>query len=242
LKQAANQISSSPLPQVREQVTNLCINILHSYRKFCATVSSAGQLILPEGLKLLPLYTLALVKSMGLRTDGRIDDRSFWISYVSSISTALAIPLVYPRMMAIHELMSKEMDGSLVPPSIPLSSEHVNDDGIYLLENGEDCLIYVGNSVDPDVMRQLFDISSLDEIQPQFVLQQYDNPLSKKLNDVVNEIRRQRCSYLRFKLCKKGDASGMLFFSYMVEDKTPNGLSYVEFLVHVHRQIQTKMP
>ena len=32
----------------------------------------------------------------------------------------------------------------------------------------------------------------------QFVLQQYDNPLSKKLNDLVNEIRRQRCSYLRY--------------------------------------------
>jgi hypothetical protein len=32
----------------------------------------------------------------------------------------------------------------------------------------------------------------------QFVLQQYDNPLSQKLNDVVNEIRRQRCSYLRY--------------------------------------------
>ncbi|KAI8528602.1 hypothetical protein RHMOL_Rhmol12G0160500 [Rhododendron molle] len=242
LKQVANEIPSSPLPQVREQVTNLCINILHSYRKFCATVSSAGQLILPEALKLLPLYTLALIKSTGLRTDGRIDDRSFWISYVSSISTALAIPLVYPRMVAIQDLISKETDGSIIPPSIPLSSEHVNDDGIYLLENGEDCLIYVGSSVDPGVMRQLFGISSLNEIQPQFVLQQYDNPLSKKLNDVVNEIRRQRCSYLRLKLCKKGDASGMLFFSYMVEDKTPNGLSYVEFLVHVHRQIQTKMP
>ncbi|KAG5522503.1 hypothetical protein RHGRI_034613 [Rhododendron griersonianum] len=204
----ANEIPSSPLPQVREQVTNLCINILHSYRKFCATVSSAGQLILPEALKLLPLYTLALIKSTGLRTDGRIDDRSFWISYVSSISTALAIPLVYPRMVAIQDLISKDTDGSIIPPSIPLSSEHVNDDGIYLLENGEDCLIYVGSSVDPGVMRQLFGISSLDEIQPQFVLQQYDNPLSKKLNDVVNEIRRQRCSYLRLKLCKKGDASG----------------------------------
>lgn len=32
----------------------------------------------------------------------------------------------------------------------------------------------------------------------QFVLQQHDNPLSKKLNEVVNEIRRQRCSYLRY--------------------------------------------
>lgn len=64
----------------------------------------------------------------------------------------------------------QETDGSLIPPSIPLSSEHVNDDGIYLLENGEDCLIYVGNSVDLGVMRQLFGISSLDEIQPQVFL------------------------------------------------------------------------
>ncbi|KAK3017809.1 hypothetical protein RJ639_003666 [Escallonia herrerae] len=176
-----------------------------------------------------------LLKSPGLRADGRIDDRSFWIAYVSPLSTPLAIPLVYPRMIAIHDLNLKDMEG--FPPSIPLSSEHVSDDGIYLLENGEDCLIYVGNSVDPDTMRQLLGISSVDEI----LNQQNDSPLSKKLNDVINEIRRQRCSYLRLKLCKKGDSSGMLFFSYMVEDKTPSGVSYVEFLVHVHRQIQTKM-
>ncbi|KAI8017070.1 Protein transport protein Sec24-like [Camellia lanceoleosa] len=184
----------------------------------------------------------ALVKSTGLRTDGRIDDRSFWISYVSSLCTSMAIPLVYPRMMAIHDLNSKDINESLLLPSIPLSSEHVCDDGVYLLENGEDCLVYVGNSVDPNIMQQLFGISSLDEVPAQFLLQLYDNPLSKKLNDVVNEIRRQRCSYLRLKLCKKGDSSGMLFYSYMVEDKTPNGLSYVEFLVHIHRQIQSKMP
>ena len=49
----------------------------------------------------------ALIKSIGLRTDGRIDDRSFWINYVSSLSTPLAIPLVYPRMLAIHDLGSK---------------------------------------------------------------------------------------------------------------------------------------
>lgn len=35
-------------------------------------------------------------------------------------------------------------------------------------------------------------------LRAQFVLQQYDNPLSKKLNDLINEIRRQRCSYLRY--------------------------------------------
>lgn len=241
LKQAASEIPSSPLSQVREQATNLCINILLSYRKFCATVSSSGQLILPEALKLLPLYTLALMKGTGLKNDGKIDDRSFWVNYVSSVSTPLAIPLVYPRMIPIHDLNSREEDGSIVPAAIPLSSEHVTDEGIYLLENGDDALIYVGNSVDADILSKLFGTSSVDEIPTQFVLQQYENPLSKKLNEVVNEIRRQRCSYLRLRLCKKGDPSGMLFFSCLVEDKNPGGLSYVEFLVHVHRQIQMKM-
>ncbi|XVF36919.1 hypothetical protein REPUB_Repub19eG0100500 [Reevesia pubescens] len=241
LKQAAIEIPTSPLVQLREQVTNLCINILLSYRKFCATVSSSGQLILPEALKLLPLYTLALIKSTGLRNDGRIDDRSFWYNYVSSLSTPLVVPLVYPRMFAIHNLNSKEGDESVLPPIIPLSSEHVSDDGIYLLENGEDALIYSGSLVDSSILQQLFGFSSVDEVPTQFVMQQYDNPLSKKFNDVVNVIRRQRCSYLRLKLCKKGDPSGMMFFSCMVEDKNISGPSYVEFLVHIHRQIQMKM-
>lgn len=49
----------------------------------------------------------ALTKSTGLRTEGKIDERSFWINYVSSISVPLAIPLVYPRMVAIHDLETK---------------------------------------------------------------------------------------------------------------------------------------
>lgn len=59
------------------------------------------------------------------------------------------------------------MDGSLIPPAIPLSSEHVSDDGIYLLESGEDCLIYIGNSANPDIMQQLLGISSVNEIPTQ---------------------------------------------------------------------------
>ncbi|XP_073136765.1 protein transport protein SEC24 B-like isoform X2 [Henckelia pumila] len=241
LKQAANEIPSAPLAQVRDQATNICINILYSYRKFCATVSSSGQLILPEALKLLPLYVLALLKSSGLRTDGRIDDRSFWIGYVSPLAARLAIPLVYPRMIVLHDLDEKESDNIVIPTSVPLSSEHISDEGVYLLENGEECLIYVGNSVQPNILQKLFGITSIEDISSQFVLQQLDNPLSKKVNAVLNEIRRQRCSYLRLKLCRKGDPSGMMFFSYMVEDKNLGTLSYVEYLVHIHRQIQSKM-
>ncbi|KAJ0085463.1 hypothetical protein Patl1_08364 [Pistacia atlantica] len=202
------EVPSRSLLHVKAQVTSFCINILVSYRKFCATVSSSGQLILPESLKFLPLYTLALLKSIGLQADGRIDDRAFWINRVSSLSLPLTISLLFPRMVPIHELNPKEENESLIPPKIPLTSENLSDEGIYLLENGEDCLIYIGNLVDSDTLQQLFGISTVDKIPTQFMLQQYDNPLSKKFNDVINEMQRQRCSYLRLKLCKKGDASG----------------------------------
>ncbi|XP_044509940.1 protein transport protein Sec24-like At4g32640 isoform X3 [Mangifera indica] len=240
LKKEVLEIPSRPLLHVRGQVTSFCINILVSYRKFCATVSSPGQLILPESLMFLPLYTLALLKSIGFQADGRIDDRAYWINRAFSLSLPSTIALVFPRMVPIHELNPKENE-SLIPPRIPLTTENLSEKGIYLLENGEDCLIYIGNLVDSDILQQLFGISSVDEIPTQFVLQQYDNPISKKLNDVINEIRRQRCSYIRLKLCKKGDASGLLFFSCLVEDKNSRGPSYVEFLAQIHRDIQSKI-
>ena len=49
-------------PQARGELVQGCIDILHVYRKKCASATSSGQLILPESLKLLPLYTLSLLK------------------------------------------------------------------------------------------------------------------------------------------------------------------------------------
>lgn len=58
-------------------------------------------------------------------------------------------------------------DGSVISATIPLSSEHTSEEGIYLLENGEDCLIYIGNMVNPDILQELFGTSSVDGIPSQ---------------------------------------------------------------------------
>lgn len=47
---------------VKDNYIQRSANILACYRKNCASPSSAGQLILPEGMKLLPLYTNCLIK------------------------------------------------------------------------------------------------------------------------------------------------------------------------------------
>lgn len=51
---------------IKESLNGRCAAILASYRKQCASPSSASQLILPECLKCLPLYISGLLKSDAL--------------------------------------------------------------------------------------------------------------------------------------------------------------------------------
>jgi protein transport protein SEC24 len=55
-------LESSP-KAVKENLVNRCAQMLACYRKNCASPTSAGQLILPECMKLLPLYVNCILKS-----------------------------------------------------------------------------------------------------------------------------------------------------------------------------------
>jgi hypothetical protein len=59
-------LNSNP-KQVREGIMNQVAQILACYRKNCASPSSVGQLILPESMKLLPLYANCIIKSDALQ-------------------------------------------------------------------------------------------------------------------------------------------------------------------------------
>ena len=48
---------------IRESIITQTANILACYRKNCAQAKTTGELILPETLKLLPVYIAALIKS-----------------------------------------------------------------------------------------------------------------------------------------------------------------------------------
>ena len=65
-KQSISRLMETTPKAVKDHLISNCANILACYRKNCATPSSAGQLILPECMKLLPLYTNCLVKSDAL--------------------------------------------------------------------------------------------------------------------------------------------------------------------------------
>ncbi len=219
---------------------------LHAYRKFCASNNSTGQLILPEGLKVLPLYCLALHKSDGLRSDASADDRSECLLKGVSCTTVSAVPSISPRHFPIHNLPEGEAPGTAptfppLPPTTWLSAEKLEQDGLYLLENGEEVFIWVGRSTPRQTLVDVFGVEHVDSLSAATtVLPRLDNPNSKAVNAFVDAIRRQRSSYMRTRILKRGDPSENAFYKKLIEDRSPAGMSYVEFLCHVHRLIQNK--
>lgn len=67
-KQIASQYTDQPLPFLANQVSTKCTHVLAAYRKHCASSMSSGQLVLPDALKLLPLYSSCLLKQPGFLT------------------------------------------------------------------------------------------------------------------------------------------------------------------------------
>lgn len=61
------QVPGGKLEVLKKQAMERCVDVLGTYRSKCATASATGQLILPETLKLLPLYILALIKTPAFR-------------------------------------------------------------------------------------------------------------------------------------------------------------------------------
>lgn len=68
VKQACEALRHKAAKQVKETMVEKGVGMLAVYRKHCASTSSPGQLILPEALKLLPVYMGALLKTDLFRT------------------------------------------------------------------------------------------------------------------------------------------------------------------------------
>lgn len=54
------------------QVEESMLAMLYSYRKKCAPNSPPGQLILPETLRVLPLFSLCAHKMLALRPNAKV--------------------------------------------------------------------------------------------------------------------------------------------------------------------------
>ncbi|NXP33122.1 SC24C protein, partial [Leiothrix lutea] len=238
-KYAYRGVLSSPVKTVRDSLINQCAQILACYRKNCASPSSAGQLILPECMKLLPVYLNCVLKSDVLQPGPEVttDDRAYIRQLVTSMDVAETNVFFYPRLLP---LTKADVDSDSLPAAIRNSEERLSKGDIYLLENGLNIFVWVGVNVQQSLIQNLFGVSSFSQISNALsTLPVLENPFSKKVRSIVDMLQGQRSRYMKLIIVKQEDKLEMLFKHFLVEDKSlSGGASYVDFLCHMHKEIR----
>ena len=237
---------------------------LLSFSQYCASATSAGQLILPEPLKLLPLCTLGMIKHPLLQDGVSADERAYLYSFINAMPCYVSVAFVIPRLYSLHDLPSHTcvMDDKgrvSIPPSLSLSSESISVQGLYLLDDSRFLYIYIGAELDPHILEQLFDANwtmraGADEAA-----------LASRIHVLVNTLRLQKANYQPLQLISRRIGGGgetldeSLFFAHMIEDagrgraglgsagarekgkgSEANAMSYIDFLCWIHKKIQAK--
>ncbi|XP_054898883.1 protein transport protein Sec24C isoform X2 [Poeciliopsis prolifica] len=236
-KYAFRGVANNPTKAVRDTLVNQCAQILACYRKNCASPSSAGQLILPECMKLLPVYLNCVMKSDVLLpgADVSLDDRAYLKQLISCMDVAETHVFFYPRLLPVIKLES----GSL-PVAVRDSEERLSKGGVYLMETGLHLFLWVGASVQQELLLNIFGTPSFSQIDPNMTnLPVLDNPFSQTLREVIDSFRAQRSRYMKLMVVKQEDRAELTFKHFLVEDKSASGgASYVDFLCHMHKEIR----
>ncbi|CAH2268434.1 jg16866 [Pararge aegeria aegeria] len=235
-KQAVWALREATPRQVREGLTSRCAKSLAAYRRHCASPSSVGQLVLPESMKLLPLYTSCVLRSDAIAggQDITCDDRSCAMYRALTADVSLSLVYTYPRLLPLDGLPSAP------PQPLRASVDKMSEMGVYLLENGVHMLIWVGSQASSEWVSEVFGVASPQHVDTHVCeLPELDNPTSVAVRDLVLQTRIKRKNAMRLTVMRQHDKLETVLRHFLVEDRGVDGSSsYVDYLCHIHKEIR----
>uniref|UniRef100_A0A8C5NHM0 SEC24 homolog D, COPII coat complex component n=1 Tax=Gouania willdenowi TaxID=441366 RepID=A0A8C5NHM0_GOUWI len=235
-KSAYRAILNQPIKTVREILVSQTAHMLACYKKNCAGPSAASQLILPDAMKVFPVYMNSLMKTAPLvgSTELPTDDRAHQRLLVMSLGVEDTQLMLYPRLIP---LVSK---AERLNPPVRCSEERLCESGIFLLENGHVMFLWLGQAISPDHAQKIFNVPSISHLQGHMsTLPEVDNPLSRKIRSIISSLQEKRSNSLKLQIVQQRDKAELLFRQFLVEDKGLYGsASYMDFLCYIYREIR----
>ncbi|RMJ24118.1 Sec23 Sec24 family protein [Aspergillus sp. HF37] len=251
-KEAASKMLDKSLKDIRGSITEKTVDIFGGYRRLFSGSHPPGQLVLPENLKEFSMFMLSMIKSRPFKggqesSDRRMHDMRMLRSFGC---TELSLYL-YPRIIPIHNMQPEDgfpnEHGHLqVPPSLRASYSRVEEGGAYLVDNGQVCLLWLHTQVSPNLLEDLFGPGkgSLQGLNAQTssipVLETHLNAQVRNLLQYFSTTRGSKA--VTIQLARQGlDGAEYEFARLLMEDRNNEAQSYVDWLVHIHRQINLEL-
>eukprot|EP01018_Ginkgo_biloba_P039480 Gb_26869 [translate_table: standard] len=211
-----------------------------------------GRLIYPESLKLLPLYGLALCKSLALRgghADAKPDERSAAGFYMMIIPVKRLLKLLYPFLFRLDEYLLKSsynsaQDVKSSAQPLPLTAEKLDPRGAFLYDDGFRFVVWLGKVLPSDFVTRLLGVEAVNNPDlSKLLVTEQNNELSRKFLDTLKVLRNtDPAFYQHCYLVKQGEQprEGSLLLFNLVEDQIAGTSGYVDWMVQIHRQVQQK--
>ncbi|KAK0473732.1 hypothetical protein IW261DRAFT_1503103 [Armillaria novae-zelandiae] len=227
-----------------------CSSLLLGYRNKCASATTATQLVLPEAFRSLPMYTLGILKSKPIKAGTVSSDvRNYYAHRLMSASIRHLIQHVYPSLLALHDLdnevaLPDPVTGEITIPSITRDTHMcMEPNGLYLIDNMEVIIFWIGASVSPQIVLDLFAVDDMNEIGYSNDIRIHLSVESPKLPVLQTRLSSQHNHLKRGYTPKilvarqNMDAAEIEFSDMLIEDQNNGTMSYVDFLTVVHKQI-----
>ncbi|KAJ5130619.1 Sec23/Sec24 beta-sandwich [Penicillium bovifimosum] len=251
-KEAASKTLDKTLKDIRASISEKTVDIFSGYRKIFSGSHPPGQLVLPENLKEFSMYMLSLVKSRAFKGGPESSDRRVHdMRMIRSMGCTEMSLYLYPRIIPVHNMQPEDgfanEQGQLqIPPSLRASFSRIEDGGVYIVDNGQAILLWLHAQVSPNLLEDLFGpgCDSLQALNPNTsslpVLETHLNAQVRNLLQYLSTVRGSKS--VTIQLARQGlDGAEYEFARLLLEDRNNEAQSYVDWLVHIHRQINLEL-
>ncbi|KAJ5487001.1 hypothetical protein N7530_001301 [Penicillium desertorum] len=251
-KEAASKTLDKNLKDIRASISEKTVDIFSGYRKIFSGSHPPGQLVLPENLKEFSMYMLSLVKSRAFKAGPESSDRRIHdMRLIRSMGCTEMALYLYPRIIPVHNMQPEDgfanEHGQLqIPPTMRASYSRIEDGGVYIVDNGQAILLWIHAQVSPNLLEDLFGpgLNSLQDLNPNTsslpVLETHLNAQVRNLLQYLSTVRGSKS--VTIQLARQGlDGAEYEFARLLLEDRNNEAQSYVDWLVHIHRQINLEL-
>ncbi|AAZ10156.1 protein transport protein Sec24C, putative [Trypanosoma brucei brucei TREU927] len=232
------------LKYAREQMHQQLLQLLTSYRRVVSQ-KSTSVLLMPGSLRLMPLYTLCVLKSDAIAegTTVRIDDRVQKLFHLLTVPTHQCLSYFYPTLYAMHSSMEETFCGAInpetgdcvMPPRKRLFYESITTDGVYILcdEQARSVYLWVGSAVTPEISLELFGTANSAEVGRSVFFDHFGERLRNVLWACLNRDGRMR----RLVILHQKDRGEEAFFKQLKEEGEGGTMSYDQLLLKLHKAV-----
>ena len=236
---ALADVAAHGVIRAKDALIDRLANLLFCYRRQCSSSQHTGQLILPESLKLLPLYVYALLKTRAFRSANanvRMDDKAIDAHDMLALPPADLVSYVYPFMADLTKFVEdlQKAHEFRLPAPAQLCGVCMGKENVHALLDpaGQSLFLYIPRGADGGRW-------GISDAGPFGVAV---DKLPLQVQSLIRAVRLQNPSIACVPVCVlqgAGDVHEAMFTEKLIEDKTQDvSESYIDYLCQLHATIR----